>query len=184
MMTVPDKRQAKLTELEAALYSAGHPLNLEELMQAIDSRSEKFVLKYLDELAKKMIIRGGALEVKRLPGNRAVMQLRPEYEKMVRQFTNRPLLTIGPLKTLAYIAYNQPIEQVQVLEYRGVHVYTQLKILEDMALINREREEGSVKIKTTPYFADYFGLSADPAKSRLQIVEWFSSLHPELVTQS
>ena len=181
MMAVPDRRQVKLAELEAALYSAGHPLDMEELMQAIGSRSEKFVLRYVEELANKLKMRGGALEVKMLPGNRAVMQLSPEYEKMVRQFTNRPLLTIGPLKTLAYIAYNQPIEQAQVLDYRGVHVYTQLRILEDMALISRERGERGVVIKTTPYFADYFGLSADPAKSRLQIIEWFSSLHPELV---
>jgi len=180
-LTILDKRQVKLTELEAALYSSGHPLDMEELMQAVGSRSEKMVLRYVEELTSKLMARGGALEVKALPGNRAVIQLRPEYEKMVRQFTNRPLLTVGPLKTLGYIAYNQPIEQARVLEYRGVHVYTQLRLLEDMALINRERTERGVIIKTTPYFADYFGLSSDPDKSRLQMIELFSSLRPELV---
>ena len=134
-----------------------------------------------DELGKKIDARGCALEVKTLPGNRAVMQLKPEYGKLVRQFTNRPLLTVGPLKTLGYIAYNQPIEQSQVLEYRGVHVYTQLRLLEDMALIIRERTERGVVIKTTPFFADYFGLSQDQEKSRYQITELFSSLHQKLV---
>jgi len=33
LITISDKRQVKLTELEAALYSAGHPLDMEELMQ-------------------------------------------------------------------------------------------------------------------------------------------------------
>lgn len=183
MMAVADRRQIKLAELEAALYSAGHPLDMEELMQALGSRSEKMVLRYVEELATKLRVRGGALEVKTLPGNRAVMQLSSNYEKMVRQFTNRPLLTIGPLKTLSYIAYNQPIEQAQVLDYRGVHVYTQLRLLEDMALISRERGERGVVIKTTPYFADYFGLSADPEKSRQQIIELFSNLHPELMAK-
>ena len=183
MMAVPDKRQAKLAGLEAALYSAGHPLDMDGLKMALGSSSEKVVFKYVDELAAKLSARGGALEVKRLPGNRVVMQLSPVYEKMVRQFTNRPLLTIGPLKTLSYIAYNQPIEQAQVLNYRGVHVYTQLRLLEDMALISRERGERGVVIKTTPYFADYFGLSVDPEKSRLQIIELFSNLHPELVAK-
>ncbi|MCX6649590.1 MAG: SMC-Scp complex subunit ScpB [Candidatus Bathyarchaeota archaeon] len=182
-MTIPDKRLVKLAELEAALYSAGHPLDMEELMQALGSRSEKIVLRYVEELAGKLRARGCALEVKTLPGNRAVIQLRPEYGKMVRQFTNRPLLTVGPLKTLGYIAYNQPIEQAQVLDYRGVHVYTQLKLLEDMALISRERTERGVVIKTTPFFADYFDLSPDPGKSRLQIIELFSNLHPELVAR-
>jgi segregation and condensation protein B len=183
LMAIPDKRQVKLTELEAALYSAGHPLDMEELMQALGSRSEKIVLRYVEELADKLRTRGGALEVKTLPGNRAVMQLRSEYGKMVRQFTNRPLLTVGPLKTLGYIAYNQPIEQAQVLDYRGVHIYGQLRLLEDMALISRERTERGVVIKTTPFFADYFDLSQDPEKSRLQIIQLFSSLHPELVAQ-
>jgi segregation and condensation protein B len=183
LMAVPDKRQVKLTELEAALYSAGHPLDMEDLMQALGSRSEKMVLRYVEELAAKLRARGGALEVKTLPGNRAVMQLSPVYEKMVRQYTNRPLLTVGPLKTLGYIAYNQPIEQAQVLAYRGVHVYTQLRLLEDMALISRERGDHGVVIKTTPYFADYFGLSGDPEKNRLQIIELFSNLHPELMAR-
>lgn len=182
MMTTSDRRQVKLTELEAALYSAGHPLGIEDLMQAIGSRSEKIVLRYVDELAKKLKMRGGALEVKSLPGNRVVMQLSQEYEKMVFQFTNRPLLTLGPLKTLGYIAYNQPIEQSQVLDYRGVHIYSQLRLLEDMALISRERTERGIIIKTTSFFADYFDLSQDPEKNKLQIIELFSSLHPELVT--
>ena len=182
-MVIQDKRLVKMEELEAALYSAGHPLDMEELMQALGSRSEKMVHRYVDELTKKLAARGGALEVKSLPGNRAMMQLRPEYGKMVRQFTNKPLLTVGPLKTLGYIAYNQPIEQAQVLEYRGVHVYTQLKMLEDMALISRERTDRGVVIKTTPFFSDYFGLSQDSRKSRLQIIELFSNLHPELVAR-
>ena len=182
-MTLSDKRQVKLTELEAALYSAGHPLDMEELMQALGSRSEKIVLRYVEELAGKLSARKGALEVKTLPENRAVMQLRPQYGRMVRQFTNRPLLTVGPLKTLGYIAYNQPIEQAQVLEYRGVHIYSQLRQLEDMALISRERTERGVIIKTTPFFADYFELSQDPEKSRQQIIQLFSSLHPELVAR-
>lgn len=180
-MTIQDKRQIKLAELEAALYSAGYPLNIEELMQALGSRSEKMVLRHLEELASKLRARGGALEVKILPGNRAVMQLKPEYGKMVRQFTNRPLLTAGPLKTLGYIAYNQPIEQTQVLDYRGVHIYTQLRLLEDMALIVRERTEKGIIIKTTPFFADYFDLSHNAEKSRIQIIDLFSNLHPELM---
>jgi len=183
MITVQDRKQVKLADLEAALYSAGHPLDMEDLKQAMRSKSEKIVLRFVDELARKLEARGGALEVKMLHGKRAVMQLKQEYGKMVRQFTSKPLLTVGPLKTLGYIAYNQPIEQAQVLNYRGVHIYTHLRLLEDMALISREHTEKGVIINTTPFFADYFGLSQDPEKSRHQIIELFSNIHPELVAQ-
>ena len=182
MMTYKERKEMKLTGLEAALYSAGRPLNIDELMQALGSRSDKIVNKFVDALAIKLDVRGCALEVRRLSGKRVVMQLRSPYSEMVRQFTNKPLLTVGPLKTLGYIAYNQPLEQAQVLAYRGVHIYTQLKQLEGMALISRERTEKGIVIKTTPFFADYFGLSHEPEKSRHQIIEFFSSLHPELIT--
>ncbi len=184
MRAADERRQVRAMELEAALYSAGHPLDLEEMMQAVDSRSEKIVFRLVDHLAAKMKARGGALEVVQLPGKRAVMQLRADYAKLVRQFTNKPLLTVGPLKTLGYIAYNQPIGQVQVLEYRGVHIYTHLRLLEDMALISRERIEDGVVIKTTPYFSDYFGLSHDPEKSRREIYELFSNIPPEVIAST
>lgn len=183
MMTLEERKLNKLTGLEAALYSAGRPLNVEELMQAIGTRSESVVDKFVDALIAKLDARGCALEVRRLSGKRVAMQLRSPYGEMVRQFTNKPLLTVGPLKTLGYIAYNQPVEQAQVLDYRGVHVYTQLRILESMALISRERTERGVVIKTTHFFADYFGFSQDPGKSRLQIIELFSNLHPELMAR-
>jgi len=182
-MTFQERKQNKLTGLEAALYSAGRPLDVEELMQAIGTKSESVVEKFVDTLIAKLDARNCALEVRRLSGKRVAMQLRSPYGEMVRQFTNKPLLTVGPLKTLGYIAYNQPIEQTQVLDYRGVHVYTQLRLLENMALISRERTEKGIMIKTTSFFADYFGLSQDPGKSRLQIIELFSNLHPELMAQ-
>jgi chromosome segregation and condensation protein ScpB len=52
-----------------------------------------------------------------------------------------------------------------------------------MALIVRERTEKGIIIKTTPFFADYFDLSHDPEKSRIQIIELFSNLHPELMAR-
>jgi len=184
MIATDERRQFRAVELEAALYSAGHPLVLEELMQAVGSHSEKVVFKLVDYLAAKIRNRGGALEIVQLSGKRAVMQLKPDYAKMVRQFTNKPLLTVGPLKTLGYIAYNQPIGQVQVLGYRGVHVYAHLRLLEDMALISRKRTEEGVVIETTPYFSDYFGLSQDPEKSRREIYELFSNIPPEVVAST
>jgi chromosome segregation and condensation protein ScpB len=52
-----------------------------------------------------------------------------------------------------------------------------------MALIVRERTEKGIIIKTTPFFADYFDLSHNAEKSRIQIIELFSNLHPELMAR-
>lgn len=177
MSAEPSKKQFRLTTLEATLYVAGRPLDISRLMQVIGTKSERIAFKLIDELSARVSERGGALEVRCLPGRRAVLQLKQEYNDMVKQLTNRPLLTIGPLKTLSYIAYHQPVEQSQVLIDRGAHVYPQLRLIEDLGLITRDRvEDRNVIIRTTSFFADYFGFSQNPAKSKLELQQIFSTL--------
>jgi segregation and condensation protein B len=79
----------------------------------------------------------------------------------VRKLVNRPLLSTGPLKTLSYIAYKQPISQKRVIEVRGRHVYSHIKLLKEMNLVSAERKGRVTLPRTTDYFADYFGLSHD-----------------------
>ncbi len=171
-------RQARrLAMLEAALYAAGRPVEVKSLKRVVRTRSEKVVLKLVRELARRYEARGSALEIKELPGNRVIMRLRTKFNRMVKRFAHRPLLTSGPLKTLSYIAYHQPVEQMKVIVDRGSHAYAHLRMMEEMGLITRERVGGkTVIVKTTPYFADYFGFSHNPLKSRLQLRQMFSRM--------
>lgn len=178
MSLASEKRQTKrLATLEAALYTAGRPVNIDGLKCVVRTRSDKVIRKLVKALAKRYDERGSSLEIKELPGDRIVLRLRTEFAKMMRRFAKRPLLSLGPLKTLSYIAYYQPIEQKKVAEERGSHVYAHLKMMEQMGLIIRERNPSvRVMVKTTSYFSDYFGFSHDPIKSRLQLRRMFSSL--------
>jgi segregation and condensation protein B len=97
------------------------------------------------------------------------MRLRQRYDQSVKRFTTRPLLSIGPLKTLSYVAYHQPVLQGQVVEDRGNHVYSHLKKIEEMGLITRV-------IETTPFFADYFGFGTDPSNTRIQLRRIFNQI--------
>ncbi|MBM3291077.1 SMC-Scp complex subunit ScpB [Candidatus Bathyarchaeota archaeon] len=179
------KNKTKLTALEAALYAAGHPLGIEELMHVVSSKSEKVVIGLINELIHKFESRNGALEIKILPGNRVVMQLKSTYNSLVREFTHKPLLKTSSLKTLGYIAYYQPIEQGQVIESRGGHIYSQLRHMEELGLIIRERvDEKRFVIKTTPFFGDYFGIGANPENSKMQFKQIFEHVKvPEIKVQ-
>lgn len=171
------KRARRLAMLEAALYTAGRPVEIERLKRVVRTRSEKVVQKLVRELAQRYEARESALEVKVLPGSRVILQLKTKFTKMVRRFTRRPLLTLGPLKTLSYIAYYQPVEQLKVVAERGSHAYAHLRRMEEMGLITRMRgERRGLVIETTPYFADYFGFSHSPFKSRLQLRRMFSMM--------
>ncbi|MBL7168046.1 SMC-Scp complex subunit ScpB [Candidatus Bathyarchaeota archaeon] len=167
----------RLSMLEAALYSAGRPVGMENLKAVVRTKSDKVMLSMIRELDVRYKSRRSALEVKALPGNRAVMRLKPEFDATVKRFTNRPLLTSGPLRTLSYIAYHQPVEQVKVVEDRGSHIYSHLRRMEEMGLITRERINGrGYVIETTAYFSEYFGFGHDPMKSKIQLRQMFDEL--------
>lgn len=167
----------RLAMLEAALYAAGRPVNMESMKVVVRTKSDKVIARLIRELSLRYEARRSALEVKVLPGNRAVMRLNQRYDQSVKRFTTRPLLTMGPLKTLSYVAYHQPVLQSQVVEYRGNHIYSHLKRMEDMGLITRERNENrAYVIETTPFFADYFGFGTDPSNTRIQLRRIFNQI--------
>jgi segregation and condensation protein B len=85
---------------------------------------------------------------------------------------------VGPLKTLSYIAYRQPVPQAQVIDVRGHHSYDHLKQLEGLGLIERERAGRTKIIRTTEFFADYFGLSHDLRGLKKQLKNIFEELVP------
>lgn len=176
-MSEHTRQEMKLCSLEAALYSAGRPLNVDDLKSVVGSRSEKTIRKIVGLLSQKYRKRGGALEIATHGDGRVSMQLKESYEDMVKQFSNRPLLSVGPLKTLSYIAFHQPVDQRQVIADRGTHVYGQLRMMESMGLIHRERsEDRSFTITTTPFFGDYFGFSQSPDKSKIELKKIFREL--------
>jgi segregation and condensation protein B len=156
-----ERKAHYLALLEAALYVAGRPLDLNELCQVIGSRSKKKVQKYADTLMQEYASRNTALEILALKDERYVLQVKAEFTPLIKKLVNRPLLSSGPLKTLSYIAYRQPVSQKRVIDVRGQHAYGHVKLLKDMGLITAERSGRTMALKTTDYFADYFGLTHD-----------------------
>ncbi|MBE0512315.1 SMC-Scp complex subunit ScpB [Candidatus Bathyarchaeota archaeon] len=167
--------------LEAALYVAGRPLDLKTLGRLIGTRSKTKVKRLAKTLMEKYKNRDTALEILELEGERFVLQLKAEYTPKVRRLATRPLLSRGPLKTLSYIAYRQPVPQPRVIDVRGHHAYGHLKQLEDLDLIIRERAGRKKVIRTTEFFADYFGLSHDLRTMKRQLKSIFEDFaKPEL----
>ncbi|MEM3579392.1 MAG: SMC-Scp complex subunit ScpB [Candidatus Bathyarchaeia archaeon] len=147
--------------VEAALYVAGRPLTLLELCSVIKTRSKNKAKKLVRALMEVYANRSTALEILELKDERYVLQLKAEFTPHVRKLVKRPLLSTGPLKTLAYIALRQPVSQKRVVEVRGHHAYGHIRLLKEMGLIASEKKGRSAFLKTTDYFADYFGLSHD-----------------------
>ena len=147
--------------LESALYSAGRPLTLEELIKASGTESRQKTTSTLDSIIKKMKNVFKAIEVIILPDGSYVFQLKPEYSSSIRKYASKPLLSRATQKTLSYIALEQPISSKQLLEVRGSGVYGQLKELRQLNFIEHQ-SVGRLRIySTTEKFQKYFGIEGD-----------------------
>ena len=147
--------------LESALYSAGRPLTIEELIKAAGTESRQKTMSVLESIIKKMKNTFKAIEIVALPDGSYVFQLKPEYSASVRKYASKPLLSRATQKTLSYIALEQPISSKQLLEVRGSGVYGQLKELRQLNFIEHQ-SVGRLRIySTTEKFQKYFGIEGD-----------------------
>jgi len=147
--------------IEAALYSAGRPLRIEEIIRASGTESRTKTLELLNNIMKKTKSAFKALEIVILPDGSYVFQLKPEYSSTVKRYASKPVLPNATLKTLSYIAYEQPISSKLLVETRGSGVYAHLKELRQLDYITHENI-GRMKIyTTTEKFKKYFGIQGD-----------------------
>ena len=154
--------------IEAALYSAGRPLSLEELIRASGTNSKEKTHRVVNDLAKKANSTFRAIEIVQLEDGKFVLQLRPQYTPLVRKFAQHPLLPSGALKTLSYIAYEQPVTSKRLVQIRGSQVYSHIKVLEQLQFVEHDNL-GRLKVyRTTPKFQNYFGITdINAVKSKL-----------------
>jgi segregation and condensation protein B len=154
--------------IEAALYSAGRPLSVEELIRASGTNSKEKTIKVVTDLIRKTKSVFNAIEISQLEDGTYVFQLKPAYTPVVRKFAQQPLISSSSLKTLSYIAYEQPVTSRRLVQIRGSQVYTHLRELESVSFIEHEKL-GRLKVyRTTKKFQDYFGVNdLDSMKSKL-----------------
>jgi segregation and condensation protein B len=176
-----EKSVDKIALIEAALYVTGRPVDLKTLGSILGMRSEEKIrdaARQLKERYKTM----GAIEVLELSDGRFVMQLRPRYAPHVKRLATRQLLTPGPMKTLSFIAYKQPITQSYLAKVRGNLCYSHVKQLQEIGLISEEKLGRTKVLRTTPNFADYFNLSQDLQTMKKQLEQVFEHLKSEKST--
>ena len=171
-----EKTQRNLALVEAALYVAGRPLDINELCSVLGTRSKNKARKLTGVLMHEYSNRNTALEILELKDERFVLQLKASFTPHVKKLVNRPLLSVGPLKTLSYIAFRQPVSQKRVVDVRGHHSYGHIKLLKEMGLIASERSGRTTLLKTTEYFADYFALSHDAASMKRELKHVFGEV--------
>ena len=130
----------------------------------------------VDSLIASYETEATALEIRRLAQEKVVLQLKADFTRPASRYSMKPLLSAGPLRTLSYIAYYQPVEQKEVAQDRGSQAYKHLAQLEEMGLIRREKQGRTKIVRTTSDFADHVGISQDKGSMRRQLRSIFKKL--------
>ena len=143
--------------VEAALFSAGKPLAVEEIAQTTALPPEA-VRAALAGLAKTYQERGSAIEVARI-GDKWTMQIRSEYGERAQAFAP-PELPKDLLKTAALIAYHQPVKQSDLIRMVGSKGYEHVRALQDVGLVNAKPVGQTLELRTSATFPEFFGLPA------------------------
>lgn len=170
------REKEQLAMLEAALYVTGRPLDLKLLGAVVKSKSESGIRELARKLRQRYETDHSAIQILELEDGRFVMQLKPEYVGAVKRLATRQLLTLGPLKTLSFIALKQPVSQAYVVKVRGKLAYEHVKQLKDTGLIVDEKSGRTKVLRTSETFADYFNLSHDIGSMKRQLHRMFKDL--------
>jgi segregation and condensation protein B len=143
--------------IEAALFASGRTLTQRELAD-LSNLSEERARALVEDLAAEYAARDSGIEIKSI-GEGYSMQVRFGLAGRVLSFAPKEIE--APLiRTLAIIAYKQPIKQSVLVEIRGNKSYDHVKELEERGLINAEKFSRTKLLTTTRGFADYFGISS------------------------
>lgn len=147
--------------VEAALYSAGKPLDVEEIAERTKVAADK-VGSLLRELRKRYESSDSALEITQI-GKKWTMQIRSDYTTSARFFAP-PEISDELVKTAALIAYHQPIRQSDLGDMIGEKVYEHVKALVDLSLVTARPEGRTLSLTTSRHFPEFFGLNVTARK--------------------
>jgi len=154
--------------VEAALFSAGRPIALDELM-TITGLPHGPVRRAVKRLIKKYRSAKTTIEVSKV-GARYAMQLKTGYAE--------DAVKVAPceipkrfLKTLALIAYHQPIKQSELKGMIGDKVYEHVPELQKYGMVHAKRFGPTKILITTNRFPEYFGIETS---SREGIKQWIA----------
>lgn len=157
--------EKKKAIIEAILYAAGRPVEIKELMVALEVNYDE-VVEIVGSMKSDMLNNNRGLEIIRAEDSYQLCTKKEYYEYIYPIFDKRskPNLSQASLETLSIIAYNPKITRAQIEAIRGVNSDgTLYKLLE----YNLVEEAGKMDApgrptmyKTTKDFLKMFGMTS------------------------
>jgi len=154
---VDDRMQDKAV-IEAALFLSPDALSFRALAKLIDA-SQQYVRALLEEMRNDLLTDDRGLEIQ-VDQTRASFQVKRAYVDQVAHLAPQQDIHRSVLRTLAVVAYNQPVTQADIVKVRGNKAYSHIQELLERGLIRGEQHGRTQLLEVTDEFLRYFGLSS------------------------
>ncbi|MCK5347673.1 MAG: SMC-Scp complex subunit ScpB, partial [Candidatus Heimdallarchaeota archaeon] len=130
--------------VEAALFKAGKKISVEELCEGLKIIPKSRIAQIVNELISDYEQYNSALEIYQYNSNTFGFQVKNEimHDHGVSNFMEGQNFKPNEIKTLAFIAYNQPIELQDVIDFIGKAAKKS---------VNRLKREGFIQITSNAY---------------------------------
>ena len=146
--------------VESLLFSAGKPLSIEEIQETI-GLSSKHVSEAIEHLMQSYNTdrkNETSLEIVKA-GNKFIMQVKKSFTDQ-SMMVAKPEIQTDLLKTLALIAFHQPVKQSNLRHMIGERIYADVDQLVSMHLIHSDPHGATEMLTTTRLFPEYFGIDS------------------------
>jgi segregation and condensation protein B len=143
--------------IEAALFMSGRWQSVEDLARISGNASIAAVKEALKELQREYDERSGGIVIGKMD-DKYRMEINQEVRDKVYYLAPEPELSPALIKTLALIAYKQPIYQTGVVKVIGNRAYQYIKELRKKEFISIKKKGRTKLISTTGRFNKYFGI--------------------------
>jgi segregation and condensation protein B len=144
--------------LEAALFLAGKPLSRRKLAKILDEASLAYVDLLLDELREELSQTHRGIEL-RVKEGKILLQVKNDYVDAVAHLAPQQDIPRPILRSLAMIAYNNPMTQADLIKARGNKAYGHVQELIERRLIRAEAQGRTLLLHVTGEFLRHFGLT-------------------------
>ena len=150
------KKEKRL--IESLLFSASKPVSINEIKDATDlpPKTIKYTLDTLIEDYNVERKNDTSMEIVKA-GNKYAMQVKKKYiDQSV--MISKPDINSNLLKTLALIAFHQPVKQSNLRRIAGPKIYDHVDELASMKLVHSRKHGSTEMLTTTKLFPEYFGI--------------------------
>ncbi len=153
--------------IEAILFITGRFMSIEEVARACGIGSVGLVKEALESLKKEYEQKNGALAIHEKEGLYK-LNVKKEYGELANKLVASTEFDNPTTKTLAVIAYKQPVFQAEVIKIRGNKAYDHVKQLLESSLITSEKSGRTRILKLAQKFYEYFDTAEVKVKEEFE----------------